>query len=229
MGIARMSLPETQPDLSACDDAQSAIDSRGKARFALMIRSAKLTCDQGEFLCIVRDVSEGGAKLKLFHPLPEQEEYHLELSTGDRFPVQQVWEREGLAGYRFANAVDLARFFHETSPYPKRSLRLRLNCEVVLTLSGGTQDATVRDLSREGMCIETDRTLAIEQKLLLEATNVSQRMGSVRWRKKPLYGISLQNILTFEELAQTAALMQLPAELLSNLWPGASLTRLQRP
>lgn len=45
-------------------------DHRAAPRFTLLLRMAKLVCGPAEFLCIVRDVSETGASVKLFHPLP---------------------------------------------------------------------------------------------------------------------------------------------------------------
>src|SRR5690606_20786923 len=57
------------------------MDMREAPRFALLIRSAKLICDSGEYLCIIRDVSETGVRLRLFHPLPPDQLLTLELAT----------------------------------------------------------------------------------------------------------------------------------------------------
>ena len=43
---------------------------RGAQRFTLLIRTAKLVCESGEYLCVIRDVSSTGVRLRLFHDLP---------------------------------------------------------------------------------------------------------------------------------------------------------------
>ena len=167
-------------------------DLRHKNRFALLIRSAKLKCDLGEFLCIVRDVSEGGVKLRLFHPLPPRDSYELELSSRHTFDIEPVWAKQDLAGFRFAQPVDIPNFIGEQSAFPKRALRLNLDTPATVRVDGSAFPATIRDLSREGIGIETQLALALEQKVTIEAANFTTRIGTVRWRKSPAYGVALQ-------------------------------------
>lgn len=197
------------------------IDLRDKNRFALLIRSAKLICELGEFLCIVRDVSEGGVKLRLFHPLPPCPTFQLELSSRHTFEIEPVWSNGDLSGFRFPNPVDVPDFISERSQYPKRALRINLKAPAIVRVEGGAFSATIRDLSREGVRIETQVALALEQKVSLEAAHFSSRVGTVRWRKTPTFGVALQNLLSFDTLALTAARMQLPPEYLENRAAGA--------
>ena len=189
---------------------------RDKDRFALLIRSAKITCDLGEFLCIVRDVSEGGVKLRMFHALPPRDSYRLELSSRHTFEIEPVWNKGDLAGFRFPQAIDIPAFIGERNDFPKRALRLNLDAPAVVRTDGSAFAATIRDLSREGIGIETQLALALEQKVTVEAPNFGSRIGTVRWRKSPAYGVALRELLSFEELAVTAARMQLPADLLDD-------------
>lgn len=191
-------------------------DLRDKNRFALLIRSAKLTCDLGEFLCIVRDVSEGGVKLRLFHPLPPCDSFQLELSSRHTFEIEPIWTKGDLSGFRFTQAIDIPAFITERSQFPKRALRLNLDTPAIVRIDGGAFSATIRDLSREGVRIETQIALALEQKVTVEAAHFTSRVGIIRWRNSPTYGVALQNLLSFETLALTAARMQLPAEYLEG-------------
>ncbi|HEY0957666.1 MAG TPA: PilZ domain-containing protein [Novosphingobium sp.] len=179
-------------------------DLRAAPRFALLIRSAKLITESGEYLCIIRDVSISGVRLKIFHPLPAVAQPLLELSTGDRFLLDPVWEREGHAGFRFANPIDVHRFIAEASPYPKRALRLRMEFPATLIVDGQGHTITVRDFSRQGAKIESQLMLAISQKIKLEAKGMPGIVGNVCWRSTPAYGLSFQQTFTFEELALLA-------------------------
>jgi hypothetical protein len=197
--------PDTGPKLSF-------EELRSAPRFALLIRSAKLIGETGEYLCIVRDVSATGVRLRMFHPLPPLQRMLLELSSGETFAVEPVWEREDHAGFRFADQIDVQRFINEAGPYPKRPLRLRVQFPATITVDGETLPAMVRDLSREGARIEisadADRRLAIRQKLKIEARGFPTVMGNVCWRSAPAYGIVFQQLFTFEELARLAQQLQ---------------------
>ena len=52
---------------------------RTEPRISLMLRAAKLAGSKGEFLCILRDVSATGLKARLFHPLPSDSPFTIEL------------------------------------------------------------------------------------------------------------------------------------------------------
>jgi hypothetical protein len=186
----------------------SAEELRSAPRFTLLIRSAKLICDSGEYLCVIRDVSASGVRLRIFHPLPPHDRFELELATGDRFALDRVWEAKDHAGFRFADWIDVQQFIAEASPYRKRSLRLRLDFQAEITTDTGTAAASVRDLSREGARIETTLPLAIRQKVKLAADALPPLTGTVCWRSSSAYGLVFQQVFTFEELAKLAAKLQ---------------------
>jgi len=192
--------PTTQPDYS---------DLRAAPRFSLLIRSAKLVYETGEYMCIVRDVSASGVRLRLFHELPAEVMVTLELATGETFPIERVWEHADHAGFRFSDPIDVHRFIAEAGPYPKRPLRLRLELPAKLTCPGGEPfEATIRDLSREGARLDTPELLAIGQKVKIETKGLPPLTAIVCWRSQPAYGLSFQQTFTFEELARIAARLQ---------------------
>jgi hypothetical protein len=189
--------------------AQLSLDElRSAPRFTLLIRSAKLICDSGEYLCVIRDVSATGVRLRIFHPLPPGPQFQLELSTGDRFEIERVWEASDHAGYRFPDWIDVQGFIAEASPYPKRALRLRLDYPASLTSDAAVAGVTLRDLSREGARIETAMPLAIRQKVKLTGEGLPAIIGNVCWRSNSAYGLVFQQVFTFEELARLAAKLQ---------------------
>jgi hypothetical protein len=183
-------------------------DLRSTPRFTLLIRSAKLICENGEYLCVIRDVSASGVRLRIFHPLPSCQRFDLELATGDRFALERVWEAADHAGFRFADWINVQDFIVEASPYPKRSLRLRLEFPAAITTDAGTATASVRDLSREGARIETTLPLAIRQKVKLSSDALPPLFGTVCWRSNSAYGLVFRQVFTFEELAKLAAKLQ---------------------
>jgi hypothetical protein len=181
---------------------------RGAQRFSLLIRTAKLVYPFGEFLCIVRDVSTTGLRLKVFHPLPEGKEAEIELANGERYPLEWVWEDDSHAGFRFPVEIDLHRFINEESHWSRRPIRLKLTLPAVLTADGAACVARVHDLSQHGARIECSQHLAEKQKVKLEAEGLPALIANVAWRSAPHYGLVLQQTFTFEALAKLAARLQ---------------------
>ena len=99
-------------------------DRRASHRASLMLRRAKLVCQSGEYLTLIRDVSELGVGLGFLHDVPPEPRVLLKLANDMTYPVERVWTGKRQAGYRFASQVMLEEFCRENSQYQSRPLRL---------------------------------------------------------------------------------------------------------
>lgn len=197
-----MSEPGRQPV------AEAGAEARTAPRFSLLIRTAKLVGPTGEYLCVVRDVSATGLKVRTFHALPAARELILEMPNGDRYPVERVWESADHAGFRFAEAVPVEYLLQDEGQYRKRPLRLRMDLPALVVAGGVAAPATVRDLSQQGARIECAAFLAIDQQVRLEIAGVPQVYAKVRWRRPPAAGLVFEQTFRLEEFARLAAALQ---------------------
>lgn len=181
-------------------------DKRAAPRFALLLRGAKLLYPQGEFLCIIRDVSETGARLKLFHPLPGGDRHFLlEQPSGMRLPAEVIWEREGEAGVRFASAIDVNQFISEECPFPRRSIRLNVTSPIMIFANDLAIPGTLRNISREGAKIESTVRLSIGQSLRITGQDIPDFEANVCWRKNPDHGVVFRRGMDLTDLALIVA------------------------
>lgn len=183
---------------------QSYEELREAPRFSLIIRSAKLVSESGEYLCVVRDISATGARLRMFHEPPPERHVFLELSNGDRHVMERVWVADGHAGFRIAQPIDVNAFLVEPSPFPKRPIRLRIQRPAVLTVAGTRHSATLIDLSQKGARITADCHLAVSQQITLDIPEIGAIPAKVRWRGKNGYGLVLEQTFRLDELASFA-------------------------
>lgn len=195
-------------DEADSQERSGAQDLRAARRSSLMLRAAKLLCESGEYACIVRDVSSGGVKLRLFHAPPPDKHLFLELGNGDRFAMERVWARDDHAGFRFSCSIDVARFIEEPCDLPRRPLRLNLSADAAVVADGERSRAIMVDLSQHGACIEGARKLALQQRVRLEADLLPPRVGFVRWRRGYRHGLVFQQGLRLDELAVHAFALQ---------------------
>lgn len=202
----------SEAHLHRVDDAVKETDShdqRAHPRFALLLRGAKLIGPSGEFLCIIRDISGTGARLRLFHPIVDVTGLSLEIVPGQRFDVEKVWVNDDEAGFHFADAIDVKLFVNGKAALPKRSVRLLVSHPATLSYSGYTNAATIHDLSREGARISTPERLAITQTVRLESDHLPPVEASVRWRRHPDYGLAFHQVMSMQELALRVHKIQL--------------------
>jgi hypothetical protein len=198
----------TQAEQQASDQAERFVELRAAPRSSLMCRTGKILCESGEYVCVVRDVSATGAKLRLFHAAPPEAHVFLELANGDRYAMERVWVQGDHAGFRFSCTIDVDRFIAEPSLYPRRPVRLNLHRAADLTADGVVSPVVLLDLSQQGARIEAGRKFALEQKLWLTVENQPARFGCVRWRRGYTHGLVLQQSLGLEQLAQYALALQ---------------------
>ena len=183
-------------------------DPRQDQRHTLMLRTAKVVCQSGEYVCLVRDVSQGGVGLRFFHNVPEERRIFLELANGALYPIERSWTDHGEAGYRFAAPVMLEDFLSEASQFAHRAMRLRLKVPVLLTVDGTDFRAMLADISRCGAKLTIDRRLPQGAFARFDAVGLPLRFGHIRWRQNNDHGVVFQDPIPLEDLARCLHALQ---------------------
>ena len=183
-------------------------DMRRAPRYTLLIRAAKLVTRDGEFLGIIRDVSETGISMCIFHPLPECPSCILELQNGDRYGVELVWQDEERAGFRFNTQADVARIIESPSEFEKRPVRLNISAPAQVEVDGRTEFARIQDISQQGAKIACNTTYPIDRHVQVMAAGMPKRFAKVRWRCEDTCGLVFEETLQYGELARIARALQ---------------------
>ena len=208
-------LPAPHP----CERAEP--DQRSVPRVTLLIRAAKLISGDAEFLCVVRDASEAGISVRLFHPLPADSCLTLEMPNGDRHPLERVWEEDGKAGFRFSEPVEIGRIVEGPGRFGKRPVRVRVEIPCMLVAGDRRIRATIGNLSQQGALVSTGEHLALAQRIRIEADGLPAIAAKVRWRRDEEYGLSFEDTFQFAELAALAFDLQREAARAGASEPGA--------
>lgn len=192
------------------DDGGAPGEERVAPRFTLLIRSAKLVGPQGEFICVIRDVSAAGISLRGFHELPRSGPLQIELQTGETHAIEEVWRRGHEAGFRFVEQVEVHNLIAEAGRFPKRQLRLAVSFPV--TISAGLQlhQGELTNISQQGARIECASQFAIDQPMRITGERLPELVARVRWRRQGTYGVVFDNTFSLNQLALFAASLQAP-------------------
>lgn len=188
-------------------------EARGAPRFTLLLRTAKLIADGREFLCILRDASATGIKVRVFHPLPEHHRLELELGNGDRHPIELVWDSDDHAGFRFIEEIEVRKLIDDShGAFPKRQLRLRITLAAMIHSGGAAAPIVLRDISQQGACIECDKWLLVNELVRIDTEVLPPIYAKVRWRSQPRYGLVFEHPFRLDELARLSGPLQLLGE-----------------
>lgn len=184
---------------------------RAAPRFTLLIRAAKLIADDGEYLCILRDASATGVKIRIFTPIPAHKHLSIELGNGDRHAVRLVWSANDHAGLQFLEQIDVQRLIEERGgSHPRRQVRLRLSLDAVLHSGGESVHVRFQDISQQGACIECDKWLLLNELVRIDTGVFPSIYAKVRWRNQPRYGLVFEQTFKLDELARISAPLQQP-------------------
>lgn len=199
---------------AAGDDTPDGAELRAAPRFTLLIRAAKLVSPNGEFVCVIRDVSETGVSVRLFHKLPQGSPLELRMPNGAYYEMTPKWERDNEAGFEFASPVDVTRLIAEASDYPKRGLRLDVCFPIRISTLTQTCEGVIANLSQQGARFETDGLFAIDQNVriatLEPVAGFSELRAKVRWRRDHDFGAVFEDTFALGDFARLAARIQSP-------------------
>lgn len=180
-------------------------ERRNDDRLMPMLRVAKLTQDGArEQLIRLRNVSAGGLMAEVGHPVDVGTEVSLELSS-QKIPATVVWTREGTAGFKFDQNVDLGELLAGRKPrhgFRPRPPRLEVDCKATLKLGKTYYTVDVHDISLGGVKVEPIEEYCLGKEVVVVVESLRPIRGEVRWFCDRRAGVVFDKPLKFEELAE---------------------------
>ncbi|RIX27075.1 PilZ domain-containing protein [Sphingomonas edaphi] len=180
-------------------------ERRDDDRLMAMLRVAKLIDQTGrEQLIRVRNVSAGGLMAELGHPIEVGTSVSIELSS-QKIASTVVWTREGTAGFKFDQTIDLGELLagrKQRHGFRPRPPRLEVNCKANIKLGDRYYTVDVHDISLGGLKVEPIEEYCLGKKVVVVVESLRPVRGEVRWFADRKAGIVFDQPLTFEELAE---------------------------
>lgn len=180
-------------------------ERRTDDRVMAMLRVAKLTYEDGrEQLIRVCNVSAGGLMAECGHAVGIGDEVSIELSS-QKIPSTVVWTRDGTAGFKFAQNIDLGELLAGRKPrhgFRPRPPRLEVNCKASVKLNDRYYTVDVHDISLGGLKVEPIEEYCLGKQVIVVVESLRPVRGEVRWFSDRKAGIVFEQPLGFEELAE---------------------------
>ncbi len=179
-------------------------ERRADDRTMPLLRLAKLVSEDCERLMRVRNVSAGGLMGEVVEPPRVGDHVSVEMSS-QKIPSTVVWIRDGMAGVRFDQTVDLGELLAGRKPrhgFRPRPPRLAVACSASVRVGNVYYTVDVHDISLGGMKVEPIEEYCVGKDVLVVVESLRPIRGDVRWYSERRAGIVFQQPLEFEELAE---------------------------
>ena len=135
---------------------------------------------------------------------PVGEAVSLELSA-QKIPSTVTWVREGMAGLKFDQSVDLGELLAGRKPrhgFRPRPPRLSVECKALVRLGSVHYSVEVQDISLGGMKVAPIGEYCVGRAVTVVVESLRPITGEVRWFSERRAGIVFDKPLDFQELAE---------------------------
>ncbi len=180
-------------------------ERRNDDRLVAMLRVAKLIEESGrEQLIRVCNVSAGGLMAELGFAVEVGDTVSIELSS-QKLPSTVVWTRDGTAGFKFNQNIDLGELLAGRKArhgFRARPPRLEVDCKANVKLEKSYYTVDVHDISLGGIKVEPIDEYCLGKKVIVVIESLRPIRGEVRWFADRKAGIVFDEPLSFEELAE---------------------------
>lgn len=179
-------------------------ERRDDQRVMAMLRVAKLIEAKGrEQLIRVRNVSAGGLMAEIGLPVAVGDEVSIEISS-QKVPATVVWIREGTAGFKFEQNIDLGELLagrKQRLGFRPRPPRLDVDCRGNVKVGSTYYTVDVQDISLGGIKVAPIEEYCLGRQVVVVVESLRPIRGEVRWFADRKAGIVFDEPLSFEELA----------------------------
>lgn len=166
-------------------------------RYVSIFRAAKLSRGGVEELCVLRNISAGGAMLAHNAGLQVGEQISLDLRLDDHLDASVVWVKDDRCGLKFAAPADLPRILAgHTGGTKPRPPRLRVSVDIALMADKTEYRGQLRDISQAGACIAVDdRTVPRLPEFRVGLRGMGDYRAIVCWRRSGFVGVNFASTL----------------------------------
>ena len=170
------------------------------------MRVGLIRSTDGEEMCLVRNLSAGGLCARLYKRKNPGDVVQIELKSGRLLSGRIAWTRGLEVGVTFHEPIDvedllLSRWVSESGQRP-RVPRVGVSCPGILRANGRSLSARVHNISPGGARVEVQSELETMCEVVLFLPNMQPITGSVRWSKGGTAGLSFNERLPLDLVAQ---------------------------
>jgi hypothetical protein len=178
-------------------------ERRSDERHMTLFRVGSILLDGRRELCLVKNISAGGALIRAYCRLKPDLELQIELKEKQPISGQVNWVKGTDAGITFNDRVDILDLLKSNDDGPRpRMPRVEVKCVVFVREGATTNRATLLNISQGGLSVESENSLTVGADVTISLPQFPPQAAVVRWAEGSRYGISFNTVLPLAGLTE---------------------------
>lgn len=196
-------LPLETTVYSISADPPADTDRRSGDRHLTLFRVGTIVLGKRRELCLVKNISAGGALIRAYCALEPGQRLSIELKEHQPVPGKVGWVRGTDAGITFDEPVDVLDLLKAAADGPRpRMPRVAVNCVCFVRDGAVVHRALARNVSQGGLSVEIADSLSNGCSVTVTLPGLPPQPATVRWNDGQHYGISFNTVLPLAGLVE---------------------------
>jgi hypothetical protein len=188
---------------SMSPDPPAQAERRSDERHLTLFRVGSILIDSRRELCLVKNISAGGALIRAYCRLQPDLELQIELKEQQPIPGRVNWVKGTDAGITFNEPVDVVELLKSNGDGPRpRMPRVEVRCVVFVREGATTNRATLLNISQGGLSVYSDNGLTVGSDVTVSLPGLAPQAAVIRWSEGSRYGISFNTVLPLAGLTE---------------------------
>lgn len=194
-------LPIETTVYSMSDKPPAQTSRRTDDRHLTLFRVGSMIIGKRRELCLVKNISAGGALIRAYCTLEPDQRVQVELKEAQPVAGQVTWVRGSDAGLTFDKPVDIVELLKTSSDGPRpRMPRVELSCVCFVREGAILHRALLHNISQGGVSVETANALTAGAEVTVSLPGLPTQDAVVRWSEGQRYGITFNTVLALAGL-----------------------------
>lgn len=178
-------------------------DRRNDERHLTLFRVGAILIGQKRKLCLVKNISAGGALVRPYCKLQPEQRIQIELKEQQPIPGSVTWVRGSDAGITFDERVDVVELLKTNLEGPRpRMPRVEIACVCFVREGAIVHRTNLHNISQGGISVECAHPLTSGTQVTITLPGLPTQLGSVRWNEGSRYGIAFNDVLPLAALVE---------------------------
>lgn len=196
-------LPIETTVYSMSADPPQDCERRTDDRHLTLFRVGAILVGDRRELCLVKNISAGGALIRAYSSLDAGTTLQVELKEHQPIPGKVGWVRGSDAGIVFDQPVDVVDLLKTSGDGPRpRMPRVEVNCVGFVREGAILHRSLVKNISQGGVSVETANPLTVGGEVTVSLPGLRPQPAVVRWNDGHRYGITFNTVLPLAGLVE---------------------------
>lgn len=194
-------LPIETTIYSLSDKAPPANDRRADERHLTLFRVGSIAIGTRRELCLVKNVSAGGALIRAYCVLEPGRQVEIELREGQPVKADVKWVRGTDVGLDFKTPVDVVDLLKNSGDGPRpRMPRVEVDCVAWVRVDATVHRSRAVNISQGGIKVECRSNIPTGTDVIVTLNGLPPCQGTIRWSVDGACGVTFNRILALPVL-----------------------------